>query len=883
MRAAVTLLLTVLTTTGAWAQISYIERSWDATNKTVTSTVESITGTKVGYEEIPSEGQYKEVTGNSETWFQLGGYNNNIDEYYVVNGTVNLKAIVVLGKNVHLILCDGAKLTLTGGLKLEDDHKLYIHSQSYDSNMGQLIVTNSYDNAAGIGSAQHEGDEKTVGELVIHGGHIEATGGKRGAGIGSCARIQYRNAELCKSVTVYGGYVKATGGANSAGIGGGSGYNASCANGGTFTLYNGTVIAQGGKYAAGVGGGGSYSPVVAENFANGGYGGTVNIYGGTLTATGGSDGAGIGSGNREDNYDSGDDKRICGGTVNIYGGTVTAQGGDLAAGIGGGDFCGGAEVTIEGGTVTATGGKAGAGIGGGEDAMGGNITISGGTVYAYGNGDGAGIGGGEDGKGGNVTITGGTVFAKAGLQSGTGRRAIGPGCGNDNYGTLTIGDIMTVYASNDNSLENHYTAGERREACWYRSYAKIEPCTHIGCTYTVSGTNSTDTHTKHCGYCTTTFTAERHTFDAASNKCTVCGVASSTFEVTIYLPNLLEGGYTTLSYRMVSGDKFNLPGCNTIPSGLEFAGWLENASPIPTDYLTTDGETLLEAGNEYEIKDNVTLTARFRKININFSDTESNDEKIHTYDCRIAASVTLTGRTLFKDGGWNTLYLPFNLTKAQVEAQLAPAALMTLSSSDFKDGTLTLNFEDATEIFAGKPYIIRWEKVAGYVDTNDFNLYEPTFTDVTINETNVDVETEFADFVGIFSPRDIYTEEKTNLYLGADNTLYNPTNEDFKVNSFRAYFQLDENLIVSSQGDVNGDGQISVTDVTMLVNHILGYQDDLFIINNADVSGDGAVTVTDVTSLVNLILNNRINVIQNVVINGADGLTFSDGGRGPVR
>ena len=90
------LTLSLMVMQGAWAQINYIERSWDATSNTVTNTEKSITGSNVGYDASPSEGQYKVVTGNSETWFQMGGYNNSIEEYYVVNGTVNLRNIVVL-------------------------------------------------------------------------------------------------------------------------------------------------------------------------------------------------------------------------------------------------------------------------------------------------------------------------------------------------------------------------------------------------------------------------------------------------------------------------------------------------------------------------------------------------------------------------------------------------------------------------------------------------------------------------------------------------------------------------------------------------------------------------------------------------------------------
>ena len=55
-------------------------------------------------------------------------------------------------------------------------------------------------------------------------------------------------------------------------------------------------------------------------------------------------------------------------------------------------------------------------------------------------------------------------------------------------------------------------------------------------------------------------------------------------------------------------------------------------------------------------------------------------------------------------------------------------------------------------------------------------------------------------------------------------------------------------------GDVNGDGNITVTDVMLLVSHILGLEDENFIIGNADVNGDGNITVTDVMLLVSLIL-----------------------------
>ena len=55
-------------------------------------------------------------------------------------------------------------------------------------------------------------------------------------------------------------------------------------------------------------------------------------------------------------------------------------------------------------------------------------------------------------------------------------------------------------------------------------------------------------------------------------------------------------------------------------------------------------------------------------------------------------------------------------------------------------------------------------------------------------------------------------------------------------------------------GDVNDDGVISVVDVMLLVNNILGQEQDDFLIERADVDGDGLISITDVTTLVSLIL-----------------------------
>ena len=55
------------------------------------------------------------------------------------------------------------------------------------------------------------------------------------------------------------------------------------------------------------------------------------------------------------------------------------------------------------------------------------------------------------------------------------------------------------------------------------------------------------------------------------------------------------------------------------------------------------------------------------------------------------------------------------------------------------------------------------------------------------------------------------------------------------------------------RGDVNKDGSVTIADVTMLVNIILGKQTD-YESAVADVNKDGSITKADVTTLVNIIL-----------------------------
>ena len=159
-----------------------------------------------------------------------------------------------------------------------------------------------------------------------------------------------------------------------------------------------------------------------------------------------------------------------------------------------------------------------------------------------------------------------------------------------------------------------------------------------------------------------------------------------------------------------------------------------------------------------------------------------------------ARPVALSGRTLYKDGSWNTLCLPFAVNDF-TGTPLEGATVKTLESASFDNGTLTLNFSENSleSIEAGKPYIVMWTKEAGYVDDDAHNIVNPMFNEVTISNTTADVTTDEVIFRSIFSPYTVSGENRSLLYLGADNTLYYPS-DAMTIGAFRAYFELGDGI-----------------------------------------------------------------------------------------
>ena len=167
--------------------------------------------------------------------------------------------------------------------------------------------------------------------------------------------------------------------------------------------------------------------------------------------------------------------------------------------------------------------------------------------------------------------------------------------------------------------------------------------------------------------------------------------------------------------------------------------------------------------------------------------------------------VDLKNRTLYKDGYWNTLTLPFTLS----EEKLATTCLAGADIRYFKDASwdavdqkLTINFSSSNEgkIEAGVPCIIRWTG-----ENMGDPILNPSFTNVSIaiwnqeelddDEEDNEYETESNGirFQAQIAPVQVQSGDKA-LLLGGENKLYKPNNQMW-VYATRAYFTYDTSSI----------------------------------------------------------------------------------------
>ena len=104
------------------------------------------------------------------------------------------------------------------------------------------------------------------------------------------------------------------------------------------------------------------------------------------------------------------------------------------------------------------------------------------------------------------------------------------------------------------------------------------------------------------------------------------------------------------------------------------------------------------------------------------------------------------------------------------------------------ESQLDISIRPIDHIVAGVPYLIRWTNKGDIIPAplTFYGVHIERSTGLTIGSAN-DIR-----FVGHIGQEQIPFENRYNLFVGANNTLYWPNTTDNKMKGFRAYFSIPE-------------------------------------------------------------------------------------------
>jgi len=134
---------------------------------------------------------------------------------------------------------------------------------------------------------------------------------------------------------------------------------------------------------------------------------------------------------------------------------------------------------------------------------------------------------------------------------------------------------------------------------------------------------------------------------------------------------------------------------------------------------------------------------------------------------------------------WNTFASPFAIAAGDMTKYFGAGAKVRQLSTTSVDGTvLTLNFEDATSIVAGQPYLVK------PAATVDFSADGKEFAGVNLNAaTATATTTTYVNFVPTLGKTAVTDDPKDILILNTSGTLVHPSAAG-NMKGFRGYFLM---------------------------------------------------------------------------------------------
>ena len=272
--------------------------------------------------------------------------------------------------------------------------------------------------------------------------------------------------------------------------------------------------------------------------------------------------------------------------------------------------------------------------------------------------------------------------------------------------------------------------------------------------------------------------------------------------------------FSATSVTATLGQAFTAPTLSTTPSGLAVV-YSSSDTNVATVNSSTGSVTIRSKGT-------TTITASF----------EGND-----YYNSSSASYVLT---VVESGGQQGVSGTETFDFPNNSYGMTP---LSGNTPDYNPNPTTINSGSVTLTMVGNNSSRYWKTTSSY----ELRVYKACTMTISVPEGAKIKEIVFAGTAvsGIQNNGSTLTTWNGS----AESVTFTFTGTQ-KINTIAVTYESEQQTAL--RGDVNGDGQVTIADVTALVNIILGSQGGDTSV--ADLNGDSQITIADVTSLVNIIL-----------------------------
>lgn len=259
---------------------------------------------------------------------------------------------------------------------------------------------------------------------------------------------------------------------------------------------------------------------------------------------------------------------------------------------------------------------------------------------------------------------------------------------------------------------------------------------------------------------------------------------------------------------------------------------------------------------------------------VNSSNKSSSLSLVDGYDYFIPSEMSFVTSILFtrkvEGNGWSTICLPFSPTKVTVDGE----EVAWMKSDDDSLGVFRVMKVESIEGDSTKmSYVEQMEAFKTYLINTD-SLQANSILEFSCGKNTL-YPTLQQDYVTPISERfsliGTYCQgNHDNCYVVEDN-LFTYHEQEAELQPFRGWLRVNGDIDyttivieaagseepIIAMGDVNGDGEVDITDVMLAVSIVLEANPNAPHPSRADINQNGSVDITDVMLMVDMILSTK--------------------------